>query len=127
MAGSADIRISADTTCFAPAWLPLGGRGNNLTATTWAPIADLDADLVDPVLELPRDARVPAHAALAPAPVRRLLPGRSRPGEVWRLRVASTSYAKAEDLLMTALPRLRRAREAHRGVGEEGPAVRRDR
>ncbi|MER7967525.1 hypothetical protein ABTX35_00655 [Streptomyces sp. NPDC096080] len=111
MAGSASsahasTQLTFSTGLFAPAWLPPGGRGNGLTAPSWAPIADIPARHVDPVLAALRQAHVPAHAAPAPRPVRVLTPGQCAPGSVWRLRVGSTSYAKAEDLLMHLLREL---------------------
>ncbi|MFJ9711369.1 hypothetical protein [Streptomyces sp. NPDC101234] len=53
-----------------------------------------------------RDARVPAHAVPAPRPVRALIPGECPPAAVWRLWAGSTSYAKAEDVLMRLLREL---------------------
>jgi hypothetical protein len=103
--GTTHITVSG--SAFAPAWLPPGGRGNGLTAQSWAPIADIDARSVDTVLAALRDADVPAHAAPAPRPVRPLSPGAWVSGAVWRLRVSSTSYAKAEDVLLRILRELK--------------------
>ncbi|MEU6173653.1 hypothetical protein ABZ832_17245 [Streptantibioticus parmotrematis] len=97
---------SAASTAFAPAWLPPTGHGNGLTAPSWAPIADVDVRVVDPLLDLMAAARVPAHAAHAPRPVRPLLPERPDRPETWRLWVGSTSYSKAEHVLVTCLPGL---------------------
>ncbi|MFC7867000.1 hypothetical protein ACFU5B_24685 [Streptomyces murinus] len=113
MAGTASeahagARLAVSASLFAPAWLPPGGRGNGLRATSWAPIADLPARHVDTVLDALRDASIPAHAAPAPRPVRPLAPGGRAPGAVWRLRVGSTSYAKAENVLMQLLRELDR-------------------
>ncbi|WP_018549435.1 hypothetical protein [Streptomyces sp. LaPpAH-108] len=97
-------RLTVSTGLFAPAWLPPGGRDNGLRATAWAPIADLPARHVDTVLDALRQADVAAHAAPAPRPVRVVTPDRRRAAEpVWRLRVGSTSYARAEDILMRLL------------------------
>lgn len=110
MAGSAahshSTHLAVSGLSFAPAWLPPGGRGNGLPARSWAPIADIDARHVDTVLRALSDALVPAHAAPAPRPVRPLTPGAWKPGALWRLRVASTSYAKAEDVLLRVLREL---------------------
>lgn len=95
--------LTVTGAAFAPAWLPPSGYGNGLPARSWAPIADIDARHVDAVLMALLDAHVPGHAAPAPRPVRPLLPGERPPGSVWRLRVASTSYARAEDVLMRVL------------------------
>ncbi|MEU6284390.1 hypothetical protein [Streptomyces sp. NPDC047028] len=103
---SAHLTVSAGL--FAPAWLPPGGRGNGLRAPSWAPIADIPAHQVDAVLAALGEVHIPAHAAPAPRPVRSLTSGEWQPGAVWRLRVGSTSYAKAEDLLMRLLRELTR-------------------
>ncbi|RAJ55685.1 hypothetical protein K376_04656 [Streptomyces sp. PsTaAH-130] len=112
----AGSQLTLSASLFAPAWLPPGGRGNGLRATAWAPVADIPARHVDTVLDALREASVPAHAAPAPRPVRPLTPGRRPPGAVWRLRVGSTSYAKAEDLLMR-LPRTLDRRTRRPGPG----------
>jgi CelD/BcsL family acetyltransferase involved in cellulose biosynthesis len=98
--------LTVSAGLFAPAWLPPGGLGNGLRAPSWAPIADIPARQVDAVLTALRDAHIPAHVAPAPRPVRVLTPGARPPGAVWRLRVGSTSYAKAESLLMQLLREL---------------------
>ncbi|MET8631740.1 hypothetical protein [Streptomyces sp. NPDC004680] len=108
MAGAASsshssTHLTVPAGLFAPAWLPPGGRGNGLRAPSWAPIADIPVSQVDAVLAALRQARIPAHAAPAPSPVRVITPGEGTPGAMWRLRVGSTSYAKAEGLLMQLL------------------------
>lgn len=97
-----DSSHGASTAAFAPGWLPPGGRDNGLAASSWAPIADIPAERVSPVLEALRKADIPAHAAPAPPPVRVLTPA-DRQRHPWRLRVASSSYSKAQDLLMLLL------------------------
>ncbi|MCS0603700.1 hypothetical protein NX794_21135 [Streptomyces sp. LP11] len=99
----AGARLTVTAGLFTPAWLPPGGRGNGLRAPSWAPIADIPARHVGTVLEALLRARVPAHAAPAPRPVRVVTPGERAPGAVWRLRVGSTSYTRAEDVLMRLL------------------------
>jgi hypothetical protein len=42
----------------AVAWLPPFGHGNGLDAPSWAPLADVDAQLVDELLAAFRDAGV---------------------------------------------------------------------
>lgn len=102
MAGSS-ISITAHEKPFAPAWLPPGGRGNGLTAGSWAQIADLDARRVTAILEMLRSAAVPAYAAPAPRPVRPLTPRTPPRGTTWRLWVGATSYCRAEHVLLRAL------------------------
>lgn len=105
---SAPFSQSVPSSWFVAAWLPPGGHGNGLFATNWAPIADVDAKVVDALLDLLAEAGVPAHAAVAPRPVRPLLPQTGGAPEIWRLWVGSTSYRKGEHVLMTRLPALLR-------------------
>ncbi len=44
-------------------WLPPGGHGNGLDDKAWAPILEVDAGLVAPLLEAFRAVGVPAYAA----------------------------------------------------------------
>jgi hypothetical protein len=91
------------------AWLPPFGHGNGLDASSWAPIADVDPALADPLLEAFRDAGVPPHAApvgLTPRRAPRRRRGR-RANPDHRIWVGSQWYATAEDVLRTQLPRLR--------------------
>jgi hypothetical protein len=93
-------------------WLPPGGRGNGLDAEGWAPILRLDAALVDDVLRVLHDEGVPAYAAAAPprrAADRRgygRRRGRGSPPARYQLWVGSTTYFRAEQSLIRALPRL---------------------
>jgi hypothetical protein len=90
------------------AWLPPFGHGNGLDAPSWAPIADVDPELADPLLDAFREAGVPAHVApvgLAPRRPSRRRRGR-RPGPDHRIWVGAQWYATAEDVLRTELPRL---------------------
>ncbi len=85
-------------------WLPSHGRGNGLSDTGWAPIADIDAAIVAPLLVELRAAGVPAHAAprtQRPRHVRRRTPPG---GPRCRLWVGTSAYARAEDVLRTSLP-----------------------
>lgn len=108
MAGSCVVRLSviSPSGCFAPAWLPPGGHGNGLAADAWAQIGDFDAQAVGAVLDVLREGAVPAYAAAAPAPLRPLTRPVAPPGSIWRLWVGSTSYNKALEVLLRALPRL---------------------
>jgi hypothetical protein len=84
--------------------LPPFGHGNGLDAPSWAPIADVDPDFADPLLEALQEAGVPAHTApvgLAPRHRRR----RQRAPE-HRIWVGAQWYATAEDVLRIQLPRL---------------------
>ena len=79
-------------------WLPPGGTDNGVWASSWAELADLDADDIDAVLGLLARADVGGYVA-TPG-------GRAhRPGQpiVHRLWVDSLRYHKAEDLLMAYL------------------------
>lgn len=97
-------------------WLPPDGQGNGLDADTWAPILRLDASLVDEVMRVLHDDGVPAYAAAAPprrAEDRRGRAGGGRSGwppARYQLWVGSTTYFRAEQSLMRALPSLLRGR-----------------
>jgi hypothetical protein len=88
-------------------WLPSRGTGNGLSDAGWAPVADIDARIVTPLLAELRAAGVPAHAA--PVTGRR---GRSRPrreasaAPLCRLWVGTSAYGRAEEVLRTRLAAL---------------------
>jgi hypothetical protein len=90
----------------AVAWLPPFGHGNGLDAPSWAPLADVDAQLVDQLLAVFRDAGVPAYAAPATWPPRRTRARRPRSATNDRLWVGAMRYATAEEVLRTEFPRL---------------------
>lgn len=87
-------------------WLPSSGYGNGLDALSWAPILEVDARIVTILLAELGRAGVPAYAAAraGATPESRRFPHRDWPA--YRLWVASTSYAAAEDVLMGVLPRV---------------------
>jgi hypothetical protein len=79
-------------------WLPPGGFGNGLTATAWAQIADLSDDNLPEVLFSLTESGIPAHVAAL-----RRRPGSKADGlrrTTYRLWVASSSYGRAQDVLM---------------------------
>ena len=80
-------------------WLPRHGQGNGLDDEAWAPILDVPADLVTPLLTALRAASVPAYAAAAPVrPARRLARASVAPG--FRIWVGSSAHARAEETLI---------------------------
>jgi len=86
-------------------WLPSGGIGNGLGDDAWAPILDISADLVAPLLAALREAGVPGYAA---AGTRHRTPrrhGSNEPG--YRLWVGSSAHGRAEETLISALGALR--------------------
>jgi hypothetical protein len=112
-------------------WLPANGEGNGLDDGAWAPIADVSAALVAPLLAAFRAVGVPAYAAPAgrpltrPAPTRRprhrTRASRSQVGqpqrralaaEIYHIWVGTSAYGRAEEVLRIALPRLQRREEA---------------
>jgi hypothetical protein len=95
------------------AWLPPFGHGNGLDDLSWAPLADVAPDLVDGLLAAFWEAGVPAYAAplALPPPPRRRRRRRWRPVPEHRLWVGARSYATAEDVLRTELPRLAAVRD----------------
>lgn len=82
-------------------WLPSHGTGNGLSDNGWAPIADIDAEIVRALLAELRAAGVPAHAA----PVTRR-PGSRTPAPRPRCRlwVGTSAYSRAEEILRVRLP-----------------------
>lgn len=93
-----------------PWWLPPNGHGNGLDDSAWAPLADVRAAMVDPLLAEFRAAGVPAYAAPAPTGLRSpatALPTADR-RETYRIWVGSSAHSRAEETLRTALPALLR-------------------
>jgi hypothetical protein len=85
-------------------WLPSGGIGNGIGDDAWAPILEVSADLVEPLLAALRDAGVPGYAAAAPRRWKRRRRARNEP--VYRLWVGSSAHGRAEETLIRALARL---------------------
>jgi hypothetical protein len=117
--------ISRPTWHLGPAsrryWLPDNGYGNGLDDHAWAPILDVDARIVAPLLEALRAAGVPAYAA----PERLTALRRIRPDDMWpayRLWVGTSAHGTAEDTLMAVLPRLLRELPDDRRSGHDLPA-----
>ena len=92
-------------------WLPAGGYGNGLDDVAWAPVLEISEQIVPDVLRALADAGVPGYAAPAHLPGYRLR-DRSRQPETYRLWVGASAHGRAEEVLMTVMPRL--AREAAR-------------
>jgi hypothetical protein len=108
-------------------WLPSNGQGNGLDDAAWAPIADVSAAVVAPLLAAFRASGVPAYAAPANRSLTRRPRDATRPSGSWicqsrrRPRAASTEechvwvgtsgHARAEEVLRIALPRLQRQDE----------------
>jgi hypothetical protein len=95
-------------------WLPAGGCGNGLDDTAWAPVLEISEQIVPDVLRALAEARVPGYAAPAQSPGYRLR-DRSRRQETYRLWVGASAHGRAEEVLVTVMPRL--AREAARRAG----------
>ena len=84
-------------------WLPAGGLGNGLDDDSWAPLLEVNADIVGLLLEAFRIAGVPAHAALAHPTARRL--AASTPAAWWHYRVwAGASTEPLPGLAKSTLP-----------------------
>lgn len=112
-------------------WLPSNGEGNGLDDAAWAPIADVSATLVVPLLAAFRAADVPAYAAPAGLSMTRRPGGgtrvrRSRIGlslrraraapaqECYHIWVGTSGHARAEEVLRTSLPALLRQEDHNR-------------
>jgi hypothetical protein len=88
-------------------WLPSGGISNGIGDDAWAPILDVSADLVAPLLAALREAGVPAYAAAGTRPLG-TAPRRHGGAEPdYRLWVGSSAHGRAEETLIRALGRLR--------------------
>jgi hypothetical protein len=92
-------------------WLPVGGYGNGLDDTAWAPVLEISEHVVADVLGALADAGVPGYAAPA-RPPGYWLRDRSRRPRTWRLWVGASAHGRAEEVLVAVMPRL--AREAAR-------------
>lgn len=92
-------------------WLPAGGYGNGLDDAAWAPVLEISEQVVPDVLRALAGAGVPGYAAPAYPPGYRLR-DRSRQPEAYRLWVGASAHGRAEEVLVTVMPRL--AREAAR-------------
>jgi hypothetical protein len=79
------------------AQLPPFGRGNGVEALFWTPLARLEPDRVDAVLEALADAGIAGWAAPAPGTART---DPAAPHDLW---VASLRLDAAQDLLMRVL------------------------
>jgi len=73
-------------------WLPSGGISNGIDDDAWAPILEVTADEVTPLLAALRTAGVPAYAAH----------GRAADAS-YQLWVGSSAHARAEETLIRAL------------------------
>jgi hypothetical protein len=90
-------------------WLPANGYDNGLDASSWAPILDVDARAAMVLLNDMAAAQVPAYIAQV-GPQANPTGHRRTEGDwaAYRLWVASSAFAKAEDVLMAQLPALLR-------------------
>ena len=84
-------------------WLPTEGFGNGLEDASWAPILDVDARVISAVLNVLREANVPAFASPSQSVAQRL---RRTGGQAlsYRLWVGSSRYSAAEATLLRVLP-----------------------
>jgi len=88
-------------------WLPSRGMGNGLNDSGWAPVADVEASVVAPLLAELRAAGVPAHAApMTGRPSRPRPRGAASDEPLYRLWVGTGAYSRAEEVLRTRLQAL---------------------
>lgn len=90
--------------CESLWWLPSGGHGNGLRDAGWAPVLEVPAGIVGPLLEAFRSAGVPAYASPAHTVATRLAHRES--ALACRLWVGTSAYGRAEDVLLTVMPAL---------------------
>jgi len=86
-------------------WLPAGGHGNGLDDGSWAPVLEVSEQVVPHVLDVLRDAGVPAYAAPA-CPASDTLRDRSGRPAGYKLWVGASAYGRAEATLVVAMPSL---------------------
>jgi hypothetical protein len=99
-------------------WLPSGGLSNGIEDDAWAPILDVTADLVEPLLAALREAGTPGYAAAVTRRAPRRRHAGAGPG--YRLWVGSSAHGRAEETLIDALGRLGHAEAA----GSDGRVAR---
>ncbi|HUC22077.1 MAG TPA: hypothetical protein VMA73_05165 [Streptosporangiaceae bacterium] len=109
MAASAHRSVDNPQSLGRLWWLPFRGQGNGLDDAGWAPIADVDASIVSPLLAELAAAGVPAHTALVPVRPSQLLRGQPASGARYRLWVGTSAYSRGEDLLRVRIPVLSQA------------------
>lgn len=110
MSASAPLPVSHPDQFGRLWWLPTVGRGNGLDDAAWAPIADVDAALVDSLFRAFRVAGVPAYAAplrTSARPRRRRALTQSGRLRVW---VGTSAYGRAEEVLLVTLASLKGGR-----------------
>ena len=90
---------------------PHPGRGNGLPAPAWVAVSDVDPRLADPLLEVLRDADVPAYVAPATGSVGYYLERRLPDRPTDRLYVDARLRAQAEQIVNTTMPTLQEALE----------------
>lgn len=88
-------------------WLPREGFGNGLEDASWAPILDLDVRVISAVLDVSRQANVPAFASPSHSVAYRLrlTDGQALSYRVW---VGASRYSAAEATMLRVLPDLNR-------------------
>ena len=86
-------------------WLPAGGYGNGLDDDMWAPVLEISAQVVAPLLRSLAEARVPAYAAPARSGSARLREHSQQP-ESYQLWVGASAYGQAEAALVKIMPGL---------------------
>ena len=106
MSGSVSRPVQQSQQVGSLWWLPVGGEGNGLGDSGWAPIAVVPAALARPLLKAFGAAGVPAYAAPA-APrtraARRAAAGARNDAQIY---VGTSAYGRAEETLLDVLPGL---------------------
>jgi hypothetical protein len=93
-------------------WLPADGYGNGLNDNAWAPVLEISRQIVPTLLDMLRQAGVPAYAAPARPASAQLRESGSQP-EGYRLWVGASAYGEAETALISAMPYLARQAAQH--------------
>jgi len=90
-------------------WLPADGCGNGLDDGAWAPVLEVSHQAVPALLEVLREAGIPAYAAPIRPALARLKEQAQKQAEGYRLYIGTSAYGRAEAVLLAAMPLVTRS------------------
>jgi hypothetical protein len=85
-------------------WLPADGCGNGLDDEAWAPILEVSHQAVSALLDILREADIPAYAAPVRPALARLKEPAQKQAEGYRLYIGTSAYGQAEAVLLAVMP-----------------------
>jgi hypothetical protein len=89
-------------------WLPADGCGNGLDDDASAPVLEVSHQTVPALLEILREADIPAYAAPIRPVLARLKEPAPEQAQGYRLYVGTSVYGEAEAVLLAEMPLLTR-------------------